>query len=330
MNLGFNQNRNKEEIKKRFYDNNMPYILYFNELKKYFDKINEEEEESRLKFLKFFESSKFGDLTILLKFYYDYNEISCRLSLNKILNSIELYLLYYNQDEIQFLNELKKYKSVKLKIHSCKEETIHKYECNLLKFDKESNIEHFSLSIFFYNTAFTYNLEFPINFEKIITLDLAYTLVLDRLHSIYFPLTEYDCRYKFLNLKNLKLNFHYASDIDGGSVFDSPKLLIPNLSKNLKFCPLLENFELSYEIFEVIIDDLYTILKGIKCLKYLKSLYINSKANEINSLHYNAKEINIINTNEFFETYPEYIDYCPFLNVIKFEVSERLKKRNFI
>ena len=55
--------------------------------------------------------------------------------------------------------------------------------------------------------------------------------------------------------------------------------------------------------------------EGIKCLKYLKSLYINS----------NIKEINTINTNEFFKTYPEYIDYCPFLNDIKFKISDLLK-----
>lgn len=95
----------------------------------------------------------------------------------------------------------------------------------------------------------------------------------------------------------------------------SPKELIPYLSNNLKFCPFLENFDITYEIFEKKIDELYLILEGIKCLKYLKSLYINS----------NIKEINTINTNEFFKTYPEYIDYCPFLNDIKFKISDLLK-----
>ena len=183
---------------------------------------------------------------------------------------------------------------------------------NLIKFDKESNVEHFSLSIFFYEFIPNYKIDFPINFEKVITLDLAYTLILNEINHINFPLTEKICKYKFLNLKNLKLYFFYHCDY---CMHKSPKELIPYLSNNLKFCPFLENFDITYEIFEKKIDELYLILEGIKCLKYLKSLYINS----------NIKEINSINTNEFFKTYPEYIDYCPFLNDIKFKISDLLK-----
>ena len=310
MNLGLDQNRNIEEITKKFYSNNMPYIQFFNKFKNFLDKINEEE-ESRLKFLKFFETSKFDDLTILLNVYYGNWVKFSRYCLNKLINSIELYLVYYNPNEIQFLNELKKYKSIKISIHSCKEEN-NKEKYNILKFDKESNVEHFYLSIYFYDFIPKYNIDFPINFEKLITLDLSYSLVLNRTTHINFPLTEKYCKYKFLNLKNLKLNFFYDCD---ECIYNSPKELIPYLTNNLQFCPLLENFDISYEIFEKNIDELYLVLEGIKCLKYLKSLYINSK----------IKEVSIINTNEFFKVYPEYLNYCPFLNDIKFKISDLLK-----
>ena len=310
MNLRSNQNRIKEEITKKFYSNNMPYIQFFNKFKNYLDKINEEE-ESRLKFLKFFETSKFDYLIILLNIYYESIVINSCFSLNKLKNSIELYLIYYNPNEIQFLNELKKYKSIKLYIHLCKEEK-NKENYNLIKFDEDSNVEHFYLSVYFYDVIPDYNIEFPINFEKLITLDLFYTLVLDKNTHINFPLTDKICKYKFSNLKNLKLNFYYDC---GACVANSPKELISYLSNNLKFCPILENFDISYEIFEIKKDELYLILEGIKCLKYLNRLYINSK----------TKEISTINTSQFLKAYPEYIDYCPFLNDVQFKISDLLK-----
>jgi hypothetical protein len=92
----------------------------------------------------------------------------------------------------------------------------------------------------------------------------------------------------------------------------APKNLIQILSRNLKFCPVLEKFDVSYENLEDNLDDIKFILEGIKPLKNLRSLILNDKS-----------EQNItITTNEFYESYPEYIKFCPFLNDIKIIINE--------
>ena len=141
---------------------------------------------------------------------------------------------------------------------------------------------------------------------------MTFTLVLYENTHINFPLTEKNNQYNFPNLKNLKINFFYDCEL---CKINSPKDLIQNLSDNFKFCPILENLVIYYELFEKNPIELNLILNGIKCLKYLRSLYIYTK----------TKEGRIIETNEFYDVYPEFINYCPFLNDIKMEISEFLK-----
>ena len=150
------------------------------------------------------------------------------------------------------------------------------------------------------------------NFKNLISLDLTFTLVLNENTHINFPLTEKNNQYNFPNLKNLKIDFFYDCE---SCQMNSPKDLIQNLSNNFKFCPLLENLVMYYELFEKNPNELNLILNGIKCLKYLRSLYIYTK----------TEEKSIIKTNEFYDIYPELINYCPFLNDINMEISEFLK-----
>jgi len=297
-----------EEMEKNFNYNNEKYIEYFNKFDNYLNEANEEE-ESRLRLLAFLEKSEFDILTILT-YYMNGHDIS-HFSLNKLANSIEFCLCYYNSNEIGLLNELKKYESVKLEIEDANSDE-NKKTYNLFKFDEESKIKYFYLTIYFFRCVPSYYLDFPLNYEKLITLDLTYTLIVNNDIHINFPLTEKECKYKFPNLKNLKLDFIYdCPECES----NSPKELIPNLCYNFKYCPLLENFDITYQKFEQKLDELNILLNGIKCLKYLRSLYIKTK----------EKERSIIIKNEFYKSYPEYISYCPFLNDIKIELSEFLK-----
>ena len=297
-----------EEMENNFNYNKEKYIKYFNMFYNYLNEAREEE-ESRLRLLTFLEKSEF-DILIILTNYINGHDIS-HFSLNKLMNSIEFCLCYYNSNEIGLLKELKKYESVKLEIEDANSDE-NKKTYNLFKFNEESKIKYFYLTIYFYRCSPSYYLDFPLNYEKLITLDLTYTLIVNNDIHINFPLTEKECKYKFPNLKNLKLDFIYdCQECES----NSPKELIQNLCYNFKYCPSLENLDITYQIFEKKIDELNILLNGIKCLKYLKSLYIKSK----------EEERSIIAKNEFYKSYPEYISYCPFLNDIKIELSEFLK-----
>ena len=297
-----------EEMTKNFNKNNTRYIEYFNKLYYLYKENNNE--KKNLKILYFLEKSEFDDLTIIIDDINGHNP--AQFSLNKFGNSITLFVEYYNPKENEFLNELKKYNSVNLYIFSVYNEE-NKESYNLFKFDEDSKIKYFYLSVYFFQCFIPrYSIEFPINFDIIITLDLYYTLVLNEKTHINFPLTEDNCKYTFRNLKNLKLNFFYDCET---CVYNSPKNLIPNLIKNFKYCPVLENLDISYEIFESKLEEIKIILEGIKELKNLKSLYLNDK----------SKERSIITTDEFYRSYPEYVDFCPFLNDIKIELSEFFK-----
>ena len=307
---------NKEAIrrlKKNFNNKNTRYIQYFNKLYYLYKNAHENKEgKNDLKILNLMEKSEFDDLAIIYTLIKG-NKKS--FSINKLTKAIELCIFNYNIKEKEFLNKLKAYESVKLEFFTAPSEE-NKKEYNLFKYDENSQIKYLYLSIIYYDFIPRYYLDFPINFEKIITLDLTYTLVLNNTTHINFPLTEKQCQYKFPNLKNLKLNFCYDCE---GCIEVSPKDLIPNLSNNFKFCPALENLVIYYEIFELNQDELQIILKGIKILKNMNSLYINTK--------YDKRCI--ITTDEFFKSYPKYINYCPFLNDIKIEVSESLKNDLF-
>ena len=84
------------------------------------------------------------------------------------------------------------------------------------------------------------------------------------------------------------------------------------MSNNLKLCPALEDLEINYEIFQLNINEYILVIEGIKYLKNLKLLYLNDK----------NEESSIITKDEFYKYYPEYIDYCPFLNDITIKVPE--------
>ena len=303
MNKKNNTNKIQEEEKK-YNINNFKYIEYIYKLLICFEKLLNKQ-ETHLGFLKILEESKFDDLTIIFKHYFE------NFSINKKEKSIEFDINYYEPNEIEFLNEIKKYEKVKLNIERAKKDSNLK-DYNLFKYDEESKIKHFKLQINLGEYISKYYLDFPINFEKIITLDLKYTLVLGDNIYISFPLTEKNNKYHFPNLKNLKLYFCYDCE---GCIDKSPKELIPNLISNLKFCPLLEKLDINYAVLEKKPEELYLILEGIKCLKYLQYLNISS----------NSEEKSIIDTNEFYKSYPEYMNYCPFLNNIIIEMPEYFK-----
>ena len=140
-------------------------------------------------------------------------------------------------------------------------------------------------------------------------LDLTYTLVLDANIHINFPLTENNCNYTFHNLKNLKLYFYYDCD---RCISNSPKDLMSILSQNLKYCPILENLEITNEYLQNNSKDIIVILEGIKILKNLRKFNLNDKSED------NTK----ILTDDFYKAYPEYINYCPFLNDININICE--------
>ena len=252
--------------------------------------------ESNYNFLNYFEKAEFDYLTIII---INFDKTNSIFSINKKTHSIELDLKYFNLNNIKFLNELKKYESVTINIYFFSEDFDKDF--NLIIFDEESKIKHFKLNI----QSSDYYLDFPINYEKIISLDLTYKLI----PHIKFPLTEKVCKYIFPSLKNLRLNFFYHCEM---CVDDFSKELIPYLSNNLKFCPSLENLEIDYKLFKSKFNELKFVLEGIKCLKNLKQIYLNNK----------NKESYIITKDEFYKYYPEYIDYCPFLNDIKIKIPE--------
>ena len=160
-------------MENNFNYNNEKYIEYFNKFDNYLNEANEEE-ESRLRLLTYLEKSEF-DILIILTYYINGHNIS-HFSLNKLANSIEFCLCYYNSNEIGLLNELKKYESVKLEIEDANSDE-NKRTYNLFKFDEESKIKYFYLTIYFFRCAPSYYLDFPLNYEKLITLDLTYILL---------------------------------------------------------------------------------------------------------------------------------------------------------
>ena len=303
--------RKMVEMRENFNSNNLKYIEYIN---KFYHLYYENEKEYRnLNILKMLTQSEFDDLTI----YIDKKPSgeADKFSINKYDNSITFFVDYFSNNENDFLNELKQKESVSLNISRIYSDK-NKKEYNIFKFDKDSKVKHFYLSIYFYDILIipNYSIEFPINFENLITLDLKYTLVVGETSHVSIPLTEKNCDYIFRHLKQLKLDFYYDC---GTCIYNSPKDLIPNLSNNLKYCPLLEILDISYEIFKTNLNELHLILKGIKILKNLKVLYLKSKCEE--------NEANYVEKDEFYKFYPEYVNYCPFLNEIKLELTELFK-----
>lgn len=306
--------RKIEEMRENFNINNIKYIEHIN---KFYHLIltNEKDEYKNLNILKMLTKSEFDDLTIYIDYFGKHKSEPAKFSINKFNNSISIFVDYFSNNENEFLNELKQNESVALDILDIYNDK-NKKECNIFKFDKDSKVKYFYLSIYFKDLLFIpyYSIEFPINFENLISLDLKYTLVIGETSHINFPLTEKNCAYIFRNLKQLKLDFYYDCDT---CVYNSPKDLIPNLSNNLKYCPLLEILDISYEIFKTNLNELQLILKGITVLKNLKVLYLNSKCEE--------NEASYVTKDEFYKFYPEYVDYCPFLNEIKLEIIELFK-----
>ena len=306
--------RKIEEMRENFNINNIKYIEHIN---KFYHLIltNEKDEYKNLNILKMLTKSEFDDLTIYIDYFGKHKSEPAKFSINKFNNSISIFVDYFSNNENEFLNELKQNESVALDILDIYNDK-NKKECNIFKFDKDSKVKYFYLSIYFKDLLFIpyYSIEFPINFENLISLDLKYTLVIGETSHINFPLTEKNCAYIFRNLKQLKLDFYYDCDT---CVYNSPKDLIPNLSNNLKYCPLLEILDISYEIFKTNLNELQLILKGITVLKNLKVLYLNSKCEE--------NEASYVTKDEFYKFYPEYVDYCPFLNEIKLEIREENK-----
>ena len=285
--FGKNNDERSEEIKQKYNYNNRKYIQYFNNFfELYISHKNNTDDYFNLKLLNFLEKSEFEDLTILIDNH--------RFSLNKLTKSIEFTLFHKEKENSQLFKKLTQYESVKLNSSYHDELTY-----NLFLFDKVSNIKYFYLDF--------YTLEFPIDFEKLITLDLAYYRDHDEneTYDIHFPLFEKNCKYIFYNLKNLKLKFDYRCN-------DCISDLITFLSCNLKYCPVLENFELinGYSHF----NDIKNILEGIKFLKYLRRFYLSSEHKEKNKIK--------ITTDDFYKAYPEYYNFCPFLNDININISE--------
>ena len=291
-------NERKEEINKNNNHNNRRYIQYFNDLYNLFYN-HSDMDDYIIKFLDFFENSEFENLTIMIVDLY-------KFSLNKLTNSIEFFLTNEENANSELFNRLTKYESVKL---NCDYSAKNANESHLFKFDKNSKIKHFYLDITFSNNIPRYTLDFPINFEKIITLDLTYTLVLNANVHINFPLTEKNCNYTFYNLKNLKIYFYYDCN---RCISNSPEDLILILSHNLKYCPVLENLDLTNEYLQNNLNDIIAILEGIKILKNLLKFSLNDKSKD------NTK----ILTDDFYKAYPEYINYCPFLNDININICE--------
>ena len=260
-------------------------------------------DDYNLKFLNFFENSEFNDLTII--------KDEDKFSLNKMGNSIEFILFIEENENSELFKKLTRYESVKLKKNYFSSYRTHD-EYHLFKYDKNSKIKYFYLDITFFQNIPQYSLDFPINFEKLITLDLTYTLVLDANIHIDFPLTEKKCNYTFHNLKNLKIYFYYDC---GRCMSNSPEDLMSILSHNFKYCPILESLDLTNEYLQKNFKDIKIILEGIKVLKNLRKFRLNDKS-ENNS---------IINEEDFYKAYPEYINYCPFLNDININICDLIK-----
>ena len=87
------------------------------------------------------------------------------------------------------------------------------------------------------------------------------------------------------------------------------------LSYNFKYCPILENLDLTNEYLQKNLNDIKIIIEGIKALKNLRKFSLND-ISENNS---------IINKEDFYKAYPEYINYCPFLNDININICELIK-----
>ena len=291
-----------EENNQNYNSNNRKYIKYFNDFFNWSES-HKHNDDYNLKFLNFFENSEFNDLTII--------KDEDKFSLNKMGNSIEFILFIEENENSELFKKLTRYESVKLKKNYFSSYRTHD-EYHLFKYDKNSKIKYFYLDITFFQNIPQYSLDFPINFEKLITLDLTYTLVLDANIHIDFPLTEKKCNYTFHNLKNLKIYFYYDC---GRCMSNSPEDLMSILSHNFKYCPILESLDLTNEYLQKNFKDIKIILEGIKVLKNLRKFRLNDKS-ENNS---------IINEEDFYKAYPEYINYCPFLNDININICDLIK-----
>ncbi len=302
---GDNRLERIEEIKNNFNRNNIEYIKYFNNLLK----LETIDEESHLKLLNLLEKTNFDYLNILNLDISPIKNYQNQFSINKLTNSIKIYLINYKSNETKFLNRLKEYDTVELQIEYSEDTSNSNNKIfYLFKFDKDSKVKNFKLLTIYIQTGKSGGpVLFPINFENLISLDLTYTVFLNH-YFLSFPLTENKCEYIFKNLKILKLDFCYDCEECMGT---SPKDLIQNLSNNFKYCPVLENLSIIYEKFDANLNEIKLILDGIKLLKHLKSLYLDSK----------TKENGIIKEDEFYKAYPEYVNYCPFLNDIEIKIN---------
>ena len=246
--------------------------------------------------------------------------------INKKENSIDLSLSIesFENFEPKFLKRLSYYERVNLKVGKfCGEGNCNYWsekQAYLFKYDIDSKVKYFSfyfiigkMASYFDDYCFFYNLEFPINFENLITLKLEYNAFISNNITIKFPLTEYFCDNNFPNLKCLSLYMYL--DI---KVIDKKKeIIIQNLSNNLKFCQNLEILNIKYKFS---IDDIKNILKGITILKHLKEFSLNEVEKEYSFEEERGNKISEINEDEFYKYFPEYINYCPFLNKIKIQI----------
>ena len=246
--------------------------------------------------------------------------------INKKENSIDLSLSIENFEnfEPKFLKRLSYYESVNLKIGKFYGEGNLNYwserESYLFKYDIDSKVKYFSfyfiigkMASYFDTYCFFYNLEFPINFENLITLKLEYNAFISQFITIKFPLTERRCNYNFPNLKYLSLYMH----LDIKIIDEKKEKIILNLSNNLKFCPNLEILNIKYKFS---LNDIKNILKGITILNHLKEFSLNEVAKKYSFEEERGSKSSEINEDEFYKYFPEYINYCPFLNKIKIQI----------
>ena len=274
-------------------------------------------------------------LDLLEKSPFEYLVLSLgedyKQGINKKENSIDLTLSIDNLEnfEPKFLKRLSYYEGVNLKFGKFYGDFYGEEKLNywsekqsyLFKYDIDSKVKYFSFYFIIGKIAsycddycFFYNLEFPINFGNLITLKLEYNAFVNNRDTIKFPLTEKRCNDNFPNLKYLLLYMH----LDILRVIDEKKeIIILNLSNNLKFCPNLEILNIKYKFS---IDGIKNILKGITILNHLKEFSLNEVEKKYSFEEERGNKSSEINEDEFYKYFPEYINYCPFLNKIKIQI----------